>query len=141
MADDGSWAASPAVRRSMRSNRSRDTAPELAVRRLVHSSGLRYLVDARPIPSIPRRADLVFRGPRIAIFIDGCYWHACPAHHRLPKTNSSYWAQKATRNAARDADTTERVQAAGWVVLRFWEHEDPQPVANTIITTVRSART
>lgn len=137
MAAERSWASSDAVRRSMIANRGRDTKPELAVRRRVHRAGLRYLVDRRPVSTIPRRADLVFRGVRTAVFIDGCYWHACPTHHRLATTNTSYWAEKARRNAARDADTAARLRAEGWQVARFWEHEDPDTVAAAIVRLVR----
>lgn len=133
-----SWASSDAVRKSMLANRGRDTAPELAVRRLLHRAGLRYLVDARPVTAIRRRADIVFRGPRVAVFIDGCYWHACPEHHRLPKTNSSYWAEKARRNAERDEETTRLLIAEGWTVLRFWEHEPAAAVSEAVQRTLRT---
>lgn len=132
-----SWASSDVVRRSMKGNRSRDTGPELRVRRLVHARGLRYLVDSPPEKSLRRRADLLFRGPRVAVFIDGCFWHGCPDHHTVSRTNSSFWAEKVARNRARDADTNERLASQGWTVLRFWEHEDPHAVAMVIEQCVR----
>ena len=132
-----SWASSEVVRRSMKGNRSRDTGPELRVRRLVHARGLRYLVDPPPERSLRRCADLLFRGPRVAVFIDGCFWHGCPDHHTVSRTNSTFWADKVARNRARDADTNERLASHGWTVLRFWEHEAPDAVATVIERHVR----
>jgi DNA mismatch endonuclease (patch repair protein) len=131
-----SWASSPAVRRVMQGNKSRDTLPEIAVRRAVHAMGMRYRVCARPITEIRRTADLVFRRSRVAVFIDGCFWHGCPAHHASPKTNPEYWAQKIEGNRARDMNTTELLMAAGWMVLRFWSHEEPLEVAARIAKVV-----
>lgn len=136
---DQSWASSPIVRRVMQGNKRRDTKPELEVRRLVHGRGLRYLVDARPEPSLRRTADLVFRGPRVAVFVDGCFWHGCPEHHTAAKTNSDYWSEKVLRNRARDEDTTDSLREQGWIVLRFWAHEDPASVADTISVAVRGS--
>jgi DNA mismatch endonuclease (patch repair protein) len=135
-----SWASSDVVRKSMKGNRSRDTGPELRVRRLVHARGMRYLVDAPPERSLRRRADLLFRGPRVAVFIDGCFWHGCPNHHTVSRTNSDFWADKVAKNRARDVDTNERLAAHGWTVLRFWEHEDPHAVAAAIELSVKGAR-
>jgi len=125
----------------MQANRSRDTGPELAVRRLIHAAGLRYRVDIRPLPDFRRRADIVFTRQRIAVFIDGCFWHGCPEHgSRSFNENAAYWEQKISRNVDRDADTVERLEAAGWRVLRFWEHLDPAHVAEAIAKEVGSAR-
>lgn len=121
----------------MRSNRSRDTAPELAIRRLVHGSGLRYRVDIKPIPDLKRRGDLIFTRAQVVVFVDGCYWHGCPKHFKTPKTNSAYWLNKIEKNIARDHDTNVRLEAAGWTVLRYWEHEDSDRVANDVISRVR----
>ena len=121
----------------MQGNRSRDTAPELAVRRAVHARGLRYLVAARPIAAVRRTADLVFSRVKVAVFVDGCYWHGCPVHHRAPSANAEYWSEKISRNRGRDADTDLRLSAAGWTVLRFWEHEDPEEVARVVERAVR----
>ena len=116
----------------MRSNRRRDTGPEMAVRRLLHASGLRYRVDY-PLPFDRRRkADIAFTRQRIAVFIDGCFWHGCPEHFVAPKTNSDYWRVKIAGNIARDQDSDSRLQAAGWIVLRSWEHEDPGTVAQRV---------
>jgi len=121
----------------MQANKSRDTSPELAVRRLLHAQGLRYRVAFRPEPSLRRTADIVFTKQRIAVFIDGCYWHACPEHRTVARSNATYWSEKLARNVARDVDTTERLQAAGWTVLRFWEHESAVEVARTVAAAVR----
>lgn len=123
----------------MQGNRSRDTVPELAVRRAVHARGLRYRVAARPLPGLRRTADLVFSRARIAVFVDGCYWHGCPEHHRLPATHVTYWSQKVARNRARDLDTDAQLAAAGWTVMRFWEHDDPAAVAQAVETAVRDS--
>ncbi len=141
MPDSSSWASSDATRRSMRGNRGRDTGPELAVRRIVHGLGLRYRVDARPIAALNRRADLVFSRAKVAVFIDGCFWHGCPAHHTVAKANATYWAEKVATNRQRDLDTSERLREAGWLVLRFWEHQPPTEVAESIVRAVRVRRT
>ena len=105
-----SWASSEATRKSMRGNRSRDTRAELAVRRLVHAAGLRYRVNERPLPESRRTADLVFTGRRIAVFIDGCYWHGCPEHYTAPKTNAVFWREKMLRNREGTATPTPCLQ-------------------------------
>ncbi|MEV8212521.1 very short patch repair endonuclease [Leifsonia sp. NPDC077715] len=128
----GSWASSPAIRSSMRSNRGRDTAPELAIRRALHKSGLRYRVDYSPLGN-RRRADIVFTRRRVAIFVDGCFWHGCPQHATLPATNASYWVPKLQRNKDRDRETDLELRANGWTVVRIWEHEDPDVAALFIL--------
>ena len=137
---EGSWASSAANRTSMLGNRNRDTEPEKAIRSLVHAAGLRYRVCARPLPNLRRTADLVFRPAKVAVFIDGCYWHGCPQHYVPPKTNPQYWSGKIARNVARDRDTDERLSAVGWVVLRFWEHEPPHECMLRIVSTVSACR-
>ncbi|MGA4539043.1 very short patch repair endonuclease [Uniformispora flossi] len=135
-APDGSWASSAANRRSMRGNRSRDTSPELALRKLVHAAGLRYRVAAKPLPGMRRTADLVFRPVRVAVFIDGCYWHGCPEHYVPPKTNPDYWRNKIARNIERDHDTDAKLVENGWTVLRFWEHQPAADCARQVCATV-----
>ncbi|MFF7606033.1 DNA mismatch endonuclease Vsr [Streptomyces parvulus] len=108
---------------------SRDTAPELAVRRLLHASGMRYRVNV-PVPGMVRRTiDIVFPRSKVAIFLDGCFWHGCPQHATQPKANAEWWRTKLDKNMSRDRETTEHLAAAGWTVLRFWEHEEPEEVA------------
>ncbi|MET7593580.1 very short patch repair endonuclease [Streptomyces sp. NPDC005481] len=137
---EGSWASSAARRRNMQAIRSRDTKPERLVRSLLHAQGLRYRVAARPLPSLRRTADIVFRPTKLAVFIDGCYWHGCPQHYVRPKTNSGYWADKVVRNVARDRNTDEQLRAAGWTVLRFWEHDAAEECAVAIAATVGRLR-
>ncbi|MFE5580159.1 very short patch repair endonuclease [Kitasatospora sp. NPDC056531] len=136
----GSWASSAARRRNMQAIRSRDTKPERVIRQLLHAKGLRYRVAARPLPDLRRTADIVFRPARVAVFIDGCYWHGCPEHYVSPKTNPGYWSDKVTRNVERDRDTDQQLTEAGWLVLRFWEHEPSEVCAKKIATTVASRR-
>lgn len=134
-ASSESWASSEATRRSMQSNKGRDTAPELMVRKLLHAAGLRYRVNVRPLPGVRRTADVVFTRSRLAVFIDGCFWHGCPAHYQRPAINREYWDSKVASNRARDIETNEALIAAGWRVLRFWEHEaiaDPAAVAERV---------
>lgn len=110
----------------------RDTAPELAVRRLLHAAGYRYRV-AFPVPGQRRRTiDIAFAGQRLAIFIDGCFWHGCPAHGTSPRSNSEWWQQKLSANRARDRSTEALLAHIGWSYLRFWEHEDPDRVAQAV---------
>lgn len=137
---EGSWASSAARRRNMQAIRSRDTKPERLVRSLLHAQGLRYRVAAKPLPGLRRTADIVFRPTKLAVFIDGCYWHGCPEHYVPPKTNPGYWSDKVARNMARDRNTDEQLKAVSWTVLRFWEHDPADDCAVKIATTVRRLR-
>jgi DNA mismatch endonuclease (patch repair protein) len=107
----------------MRGNRGRDTTPELALRSALHRLGYRYRVDRPPVASVRRKADMVFTRRRVAVFLDGCYWHGCPDHFRLPSTNTEYWHDKIAGNQRRDRDTDQRLREAGWTPVRVWEHE------------------
>jgi len=124
----------------MQANRSRDTKPELAVRRLLHKMGLRYRVARRPLPGFRATADIVFPTQRVAVFIDGCFWHACRDHYRLPATNTDYWEAKIERNVERDHRVNETLARAGWEVLRFWSHEPPEDVAEQVREVVSQRR-
>jgi DNA mismatch endonuclease, patch repair protein len=132
-----SWASSPGVRASMRSNKSRDTGPELALRSAVHRLGLRYRVGVRPVSGLRRTGDLVFSRARVVVFLDGCFWHGCPEHHTVAKKNAEFWAGKVRGNRERDVQTTRRMEEAGWCVIRVWEHESPTEAALRIADTVR----
>lgn len=128
-----------AVRRRMRNTPRRDTPFEIAVRKRAHALGLRYRVD-RGVPGVTRaRPDLVFAGRRVAVFLDGCFWHSCPIHRSAPATNREWWAAKLRANADRDERHRRELEGAGWTVLRFWEHEDPATVAAEIAAAVRRA--
>lgn len=135
-----SWASTPAVRRSMRSNIGRDTKPELALRRLLWASGLRYRVVTRPLRHDKRTVDIVFRPSRVAVEVHGCFWHGCPQHYRAPARNGDYWAAKVMRNRARDAATERVLKDAGWLLIVVWEHEDFVDAAKAIAMAVAGRR-
>ena len=124
----------------MRSNRRRDTKPELAIRRLLHARGLRYRVDVPLEFDHRRRADIVFPAAKLIVFIDGCFWHGCKEHYSVPATNAEFWATKREKNMARDQETTQRLTEAGWIVRRYWEHEDPVKVVDDIQSKYRELR-
>jgi DNA mismatch endonuclease (patch repair protein) len=135
-----SWASSPGVRASMKSNKGRDTKPEMALRSAVHALGLRYRVSIRPLKDLRRTADLVFTKAQVAVFLDGCFWHGCPDHHTVAATNATFWSEKVAGTRARDIDTDRRLANAGWVSLRVWEHEDPAAAALRILRVVSERR-
>ncbi|WP_202925761.1 very short patch repair endonuclease [Goekera deserti] len=124
--------SSPAVRDRFRRQGRRDTVPELAVRRLLHARGVRYRVDVRPCRETRARGDLVWKARRLVVFVDGCFWHACPTCGHLPTVNGAWWAAKLTANVERDRRTDAVLTGLGWRVLRFWEHEPPEQVADAI---------
>ncbi|MFJ8045550.1 very short patch repair endonuclease [Kitasatospora sp. NPDC096147] len=130
----------PKVRARMSSQRSRDTGIELSLRRLLHAGGLRYRVHRRPLKGVRREADILFGPARVAVFVDGCYWHGCPEHATWPKNNSAFWREKIEKNRARDRDTDARLAEAGWASVRVWEHEAPEEAAVRITALVRSRR-
>ncbi|MFC9531362.1 very short patch repair endonuclease [Streptomyces sp. NPDC056975] len=132
--------SSPGVSARMSRQASKDTAPEVAVRRLLHASGLRYRLNVR-VPDMPRRTiDIAFPRAKVAVFMDGCFWHGCPEHATQPKANAEWWRAKLDRNMARDRETTACLTTSGWIVLRFWEHEDPVEVAARVAAVVREAQ-
>jgi DNA mismatch endonuclease, patch repair protein len=124
----------------MLGNKSRDTRPERALRSAVHRLGLRYRVSARPLADMRRTADLVFPRERVAVFLDGCFWHGCPEHNSEIRSNSEYWQRKIELNQLRDRDTDSKLISAGWVVVRSWEHEPPLEAARKVEAAVRLAR-
>jgi len=136
-----SFAASESVRRRMQRQGRRDTKPEIALRRELHRHGLRYRLCERPIPELRRNIDVVFRAVRIAIEVRGCFWHHCPQHGTIPKSNSEWWRQKFARTQARDSETEQLLQDAGWVLLWVWEHENPVEVAATVKAMINARRT
>ena len=136
MSQSESWASSPLARKVMQGNRSRDTAPEMAVRRLLHAAGFRYRVSVRPEPGLRRTADIVFTRRKIAVFIDGCYWHGCPEHCQLTSSNYDYWLKKIDGNRHRDSQTNVYLRSAGWTVLRYWEHVPAEDVFAEIVGTL-----
>ncbi len=124
----------------MSRQRSRDTEVELALRRVLHASGLRYRVHRRPVKGVRREADIVFGPARVAVFVDGCFWHGCPEHATWPRNNAEFWRRKIEGNRARDLDTDTRLAEAGWASVRVWEHEDPAEAAARIAALVTSRR-
>jgi DNA mismatch endonuclease (patch repair protein) len=132
-----SWASTPAVRAVMRGNRSRDTRPERALRSAAHALGLRYRVGIRPLPKVRRTADLVFTKTKVAVFLDGCYWHGCQEHYRPSRKNSDFWASKVVANRIRDRETDRLLRDEGWEIIRIWEHEDPAEAAARVAEVVR----
>lgn len=142
MSSDRPAASSEHVRRRFSRQGTRDTDPELRLRRELHARGYRYRVDAAVVPGLRRRADLVFRGPRVAVFVDGCFWHRCPEHGNVPRANHEWWRAKLDRNVERDRETDQRLAEAGWLVVRVWEHEmrdDPLAAADRVEAVLRSA--
>ncbi len=117
------FASSPSVRRKMQNQRRRNTDIEKSLRSELYRRGLRYRLHIRPTASLRRQADLVFIRARVAVFIDGCFWHLCSEHGHIPTTNAWYWAPKLQRNVDRDMATNMALREAGWTVLRLWEHE------------------
>jgi DNA mismatch endonuclease, patch repair protein len=110
-----------------------DTAPEVALRKELHRRGLRYRIDYQlPLRGVRRRADVAFPASRIAVFVDGCYWHACPIHATWPQASADWWRAKLEGNVHRDRDTDHRLADAGWISLRIWEHDNPIAAADRI---------
>jgi DNA mismatch endonuclease (patch repair protein) len=131
--------SSAAVKRRMQTQRREGTACEIAVRRLLYHAGARYTTHRRPVPRLRRRADIVFVGPRVAVFVDGCFWHWCPTHSPKVKAHRSWWRAKLLANVRRDRDTDKQLGLAGWRVVRVWEHENPEAAARRILRAVKLA--
>jgi DNA mismatch endonuclease (patch repair protein) len=113
------------------------TGPEMLIRRELHRRGLRYRVNDR---NLPGRPDIAFTSARVAVFIDGCFWHSCPDHGVLPRNNREWWRAKLTRNVARDREKDAQLGTMGWVVVHVWEHEDPIRAADAIEELWRTRR-
>ncbi|MBS1888245.1 MAG: very short patch repair endonuclease [Actinobacteria bacterium] len=119
--------------------RRRDTAPELELRSELHRRGLRYRVDRRPMKGVPSRADLVFGPAKVAVYVDGCFWHSCPEHGTMPRANEAFWQDKLARNRERDATVNDLLAVAGWTVVRVWEHEGIADAADRVEAAVRES--
>lgn len=118
------------VRNQMKKMPRRSSGPEMELRRELFRRGIRYRVNYRALPGTP---DLVFSRPRIAVFVDGCFWHGCPIHGSLPKNNREWWAEKLRRNRERDRCKDAELEALGWTVLHYWEHDDIDDAADEIV--------
>lgn len=133
-------ASTPEARRRMQRVRQKNTSAESALRRELHARGIRYRIHV-PVLTKPRRvADVAFSGLRVAVFVDGCFWHGCPLHATWPKENAEFWRAKILANQARDRDTDERLRAEGWKVVRVWAHEEPKVAAARIAHVVERRR-
>lgn len=136
-----SWASSVGVRRSMLANRRVDTGPERALRSHLHGRGLRFRKDFRiKLDDLSVRADVVFPGAKVAVFVDGCFWHQCPEHKTTPKRNSEFWTPKLRRNVERDQRVNRALTEGGWTVIRSWEHEDPTDVLPRVVSALKGTR-
>ncbi|MEU4249568.1 very short patch repair endonuclease [Amycolatopsis sp. NPDC026612] len=124
----------------MSKQKSRNTGIEMALRKALHSAGFRYRVHRRPVKGVRREADLVFAPARVAVFVDGCFWHGCPEHATWPKNNAEFWREKIETNRRRDANTDTRLNDAGWLAVRIWEHESVEVATDRVITAVRERR-
>jgi DNA mismatch endonuclease (patch repair protein) len=124
--------SSDAALKRMKAAKPRDTAPEKALRSALHKKGLRFRIDVKPIKKLNRKADIVFRPAKVAVFVDGCFWHGCPIHGTQAKANAEFWEHKIKQNQERDKDTVIQLEAAKWKVIRVWEHEDPEEIAQEI---------
>lgn len=120
----------------MQATPQRDTPVELALRSRLHALGLRYRVDVSPIPGLRRRADIVFRRARVAVYIDGCFWHVCPVHATWPKANAGWWRDKLIGNEIRDRETDAQLTGHGWSVVRVWEHERISDAVARVVRTI-----
>ncbi|MEW2509227.1 very short patch repair endonuclease [Streptomyces sp. NPDC046870] len=130
----------PETRARMSRQKSRNTEVEMALRRALHAAGLRYRVHRKPLKGVRREADVIFGPAKVAVFVDGCFWHGCPQHATWPKTNADFWRTKIEGNRRRDLDTDERLASAGWLAVRVWEHEDPIEAAARVVAFVRARR-
>lgn len=122
----------------MSKQRRRDTAPEVALRRELHRRGARFFVDRAPVSGLRRRADLVFPRLKVAVYVDGCFWHRCPDHATDPKNNAQWWAAKLAANVTRDRDTDMKLAEHGWQVVRIWEHEAAASAADKVQACLRT---
>jgi DNA mismatch endonuclease (patch repair protein) len=133
--------SSPAALRRMQSTRQHDTAAELTFRSALWRSGLRgYRVNRRPLKELRRTADLVFPRHKIAVFVDGCFWHGCPQHGTAAKAHAQWWRDKIAANRVRDVDTNRRLTDAGWTVIRVWGHSEPMQAAQAVRAVLRGGR-
>jgi len=122
----GPEASSPQVRAFMQRMPRRNTGPEVLLRRALHREGVRFRLHRADLPGRP---DIVLVSLRLAVFVDGCFWHGCPMHAVAPRANAAFWAAKLAANRARDARKDAQLVEAGWEVLHVWEHEDLGEVA------------
>ena len=116
----------------MSRQKTRDTQPEVELRRQLYAMGIRYRLHRRPVSTMRRTADIVFTKAKIAVVVHGCFWHSCPTHGTFPFTNAEWWKAKLDRNVERDAETQSQWELVGWDVVVVWEHENPSDAARRI---------
>lgn len=129
-------ASSKEIQKRMQGQRRRDTKAEQLVRTELRKLGVRYRGDVKPLPGINRKADIVIRKAKVAVFVHGCFWHGCPDHSRATRSNTKWWAEKIKRNRERDADTQAELESEGWAYVPVWEHEEPALAAQRIKSVV-----
>lgn len=133
-----SFASSPGVRSRMQLQKEKDTRPEVELRKELFVLGLRYRLHRRVVPGTARTVDIVFGPARVAVFVDGCFWHGCPQHSaQIPKSNTEFWTEKIAQTRRRDRDTERRLHERSWTVVRVWEHEDAKHAASKIAKILR----
>lgn len=130
--------SSPEASRRLSLVRQKGTSAELELRRALHARGMRYRLHQALLQKPRRVADIVFSRFQVAVFVDGCFWHGCPLHASWPKSNAEFWRQKIEDNRARDRDTDSRLKTKGWLVIRVWEHENPDGAAERIAAMIRT---
>jgi DNA mismatch endonuclease, patch repair protein len=121
----------------MRAMPTRHSRPEVLLRQLLHRLGLRYRLHGEGLPGRP---DVVFRRAKVAVFVDGCFWHYCPLHGMLPRNNREWWRAKLLANRTRDRRNDRALSAQGWLPLHVWEHENMDAVARRVLKHVRRRR-
>jgi DNA mismatch endonuclease (patch repair protein) len=124
----------------MQGNRKFDTAPERRIRSALQRDGLRFFVHRRPGPTVSCKVDILFPKARVAVFVDGCFWHGCPNHGTKPRVHSDWWRAKLERNRLRDLRNDEELNAAGWQVLRIWEHVEPTEAVSRVRLALKRVR-
>lgn len=129
--------APPTVRRRMQLQAERDTGPEMLLRRTLYRMGLRYRIHVRPVPGLRCTVDILFPRPRVAVEVRGCFWHFCPTHGEIPKSNGAWWRAKLLTTRRRDAHTAELLRRHGWLVVTVWEHEGPLAAAKRVLSALR----
>ena len=129
--------SSSAAHNRMKAVRREGSAAEIALRKALDAHLMQYALNEQPIPDLNRWADIVFREEKVAVFVDGCFWHGCPLHGTQAKSNAAFWSAKIERNKERDSDTNQRLEEAGWMTIRIWEHDDPEAAAIRIASALR----
>lgn len=133
-------ASSHQALKRMKSQKRKDTRPELLLRKKLHRLGLRFVTHRYPLVGINITADILFTRLKVAVFVDGCFWHECPLHGSIPRANGQWWKEKLLANKLRDSRNNETLHSKGWHVVRIWEHEVPEVAASDIALLVDNLR-